>query len=323
MMVARSHVLDFAQNLPSVRGKYMIQFPLADINWLRVGGVADIVYMPADSDDLAGFLRSVSSDIPLYVIGAGSNLLVRDGGYRGVIIRLGRSFAHVQHEGAGCLRVGAAALDMRVARIACEAGLSGVEVFAGIPGTVGGAIAMNAGCYGRETCEILIRAIAYDRQGRRHMLGCDEMGFSYRHNTCADGLIFTEAHFALSKGAPHDIAARIDEISQARLQSQPQRVRTGGSTFKNPREYNIFDNVSEASKAARLPKAWELIDAAGCRGLRYNDAELSTTHCNFLINRGRACAADLETLAETARARVEADSGYALEWEIRRIGDTL
>lgn len=317
MMTTDQPQIDLIDHLPSVRGKYLPHFSLADICWLRVGGVADVVFMPTDEDDLARFLRAVSDDISLYVIGAGSNILVRDGGYRGVIIRLGRGFSDITNEGSGCMVAGAAVLDVRFARVACKLELSGAEFFSGIPGTLGGAVAMNAGCYGRETCEVLTRVIGYDLRGERHVFERDELGFRYRGNARAEGMIFTEAHFMLRKSERVQIQATMAKISAARRTSQPIRARTGGSTFKNPQEQNLFDH------GVLCPKAWQLIDAAGCRGLQYRDAEVSSTHCNFLINRGNACASDLETLAEMVRARVESNSGYALEWEVRRIGEAL
>ncbi len=290
--------------LPTVRGRLIPGQALAEVTWFRVGGPADILFMPADEADLSAFLKDLPADIPVTTIGVGSNLLVRDGGIEGVVIRLGKAFAKIAVEGTDCLRAGAAALDVAVAKAARNAGLSELEFLSGIPGSIGGALRMNAGAYGRETKDVLVEAVALDRQGRRHVLPCDALGFAYRHSSAPADFIFTEA---LLRGMPDTVEAidaRMMEIGASRSATQPIKSRTGGSTFKNPDGH----------------KAWELIDAAGCRGLIRGGAQVSEMHCNFLINRGGAKAADLEGLGEEVRRRVAAKSGVDLQWEIRRLG---
>ncbi|MDA9230205.1 UDP-N-acetylmuramate dehydrogenase [Alphaproteobacteria bacterium] len=296
--------------LPEVRGSYKYQFTMADICWFRVGGAADVVFSPADADDLSSFLAHLPSDIPLHILGAGSNTLVRDGGLRGVVLRLGSSFGKVEQIGERRLKAGAAALDVRVSRMAADASLSGLEFFRGIPGAIGGAIAMNAGAYGGETAERLHHVEAFTRQGQRLELTPAELGLSYRHNSYDDFLVYTGAYFDAVPGDQEKIRAAMQDISDKRETTQPIKSRTGGSTFKNPKGTDPDG-----------PKSWQLIDAAGCRGMRIGDAQVSELHCNFLINHGKASAADLENLGETVREKVRQSSGIDLHWEIKRIGE--
>lgn len=295
---------ELARHLPELRGKLKPRVTLADLTWFRVGGPAEILYSPADEADLAYFMANTPINTPVTVIGLGSNLLVRDGGIDGVVIRLGRGFGDIKIEEASRLRAGAAVPDVRVARAAGDAGIAGLSFYRGIPGCVGGALRMNGGAHGRETCEVLIEARAVDRQGCVHVLPVAEMHYAYRHCGAAEDLIFTEALFQGEPGDPASILAQMDDIAAYREQAQPIKSRTGGSTFKNPPGN----------------KAWQLIDAAGCRGLTVGDAKVSEMHCNFLINEGDATAQDLEELGETVRARVKAKSGIELEWEIKRLG---
>ena len=290
-------------NLPSVRGSLKRDVPLAPYTWLRVGGPADVLFMPKDEADLALFLSSIDPAIPVTVLGVASNTIVRDGGVEGVVVRLGPGFGRVSTDG---LRVtaGAAALDSRVAKAAAKAGIAGLEFYAGVPGTIGGALRMNAGCYGAETADFLVSAVAIDRQGRRHELSRDELGYTYRHCSAPDDFIFTSATYEGTRDAPDAIAARMAEITERRETSQPIREKTGGSTFKNPPGHS----------------SWELIDASGLRGHRVGGAQMSEQHCNFMINADGASAADLETLGEEVRSRVLASQGVQLDWEVRRIG---
>jgi UDP-N-acetylmuramate dehydrogenase len=304
MNAAASRAESVIARLPKVRGTYQPQALLKDLTWFRAGGPADVLYWPTDSDDLAVFLSGTPSDIPIFVVGVGSNLLVRDGGIEGVVIRLGRGFAQVKSEEASRVRAGAAALDVAVAKGALDAGLSGLEFMRGIPGTVGGGLRMNAGAYGREFKDALVEAVGLNRGGERVTFSNAQMGFTYRHSNAPENVFFVEALF---QGAPGDraaIEARMNEITEARSATQPIKSRTGGSTFKNPPGH----------------KAWQLIDQAGCRGLRHGDAEVSTLHCNFLINHGAATGDQIEDLGEEVRAKVKANSGVELEWEIKRIG---
>ena len=303
-MMAAEATRPLIDRLPSVRGELVADAPLAPLTWFRAGGNAEVRFRPADADDLADFLSMLPADIPVTVIGVGSNLLVRDGGVPGVVIHLGRSFMNITIEGDTHIRAGTAALDVAVARAAQEAGITGLEFYRGIPGSVGGALRMNAGAYGGETKDVLVEAVAIDRQGKRHVLSNADMQYRYRHSGVSDDFIFVEALF---RGRPDDkdaILARMNEITSSRETTQPVRMRTGGSTFKNPEGH----------------KSWQLIDAAGCRGLKRGGAQVSELHCNFLINTGDATASDLEELGEEVRARVKATSGVTLEWEIRRIG---
>ncbi|HLT01567.1 MAG TPA: UDP-N-acetylmuramate dehydrogenase [Geminicoccaceae bacterium] len=295
-----------AQALPPVRGRLRTDVPLAPRTWLRVGGPADAVFQPADLEDLVGFLRMRPREVPVTPIGVASNLLVRDGGLDGVVVKLAGPLAEVEVDGDR-LVVGAGATDRMIAITAQKAGLSGLEFYIGIPGTMGGAVRMNAGAFGGETAEVVERVIALDPAGRRHELSAAEMGFAYRRSALPEDWI---AIGAVLRGVPGDgdaIRARMMAIKAEREASQPLRVATGGSTFKNPPGH----------------KAWQLIDAAGCRGLRHGRAMVSDKHCNFLINTGDATAAELEQLGEMVRARGRARSGIALEWEIHRIGRPL
>jgi UDP-N-acetylmuramate dehydrogenase len=303
MMAAAMTQPALIARLPAVRGRYRENADLARITWFRVGGPAEIMFRPADTEDLAAFLRACPADVPVTVIGVGSNVLVRDGGVPGVVIRLGRAFATMTAEGTEMI-VGAGALDGNVARAAAEAGIAGLEFLAGIPGTIGGALRMNGGAYGREMKDVLVSAQAVSADGNVLNLSAADMGFSYRHSDVPGDVIFTGARLRGEPGARDEITARITEIQDARAATQPIRTRTGGSTFKNPPGH----------------KAWELIDGAGCRGLTHGDAQISEQHCNFLINRGAATAADIEALGKDVRRRVKAASGITLEWEIRIIG---
>jgi len=294
---------DLKARLPELRGRLLANQPLAELAWFRVGGPAQALFMPEDADDLAYALRNLAADIPVTVVGAGSNLIVRDGGVPGVVIRLGRGFNDVAVEPGNRVTAGAGLPDIMVARAAQAAGLAGLAFLSGIPGTVGGALRMNAGAYGGETRDILVAARGVDRRGTLRSFGNADMGFSYRHCGVPEDVIFTQATFQGRPGDADAIAAEMAEIKSKREASQP-RNRTGGSTFKNPPGHN----------------AWKLIDAAGCRGLTVGGAQVSELHCNFLINLGHATAADIETLGETVRARVKETSGIELEWEIKRIG---
>ena len=289
--------------LPPVRGSYAYGAALKDLVWFRAGGAAEILFRPADADDLATFLAAKPDDLRITVIGVGSNLLVRDGGIPGVTVRLSAGFGKIEALGSR-VRAGAAALDAAVARTAADAGIAGLEFLRGVPGTVGGALRMNAGCYGREIKDIFVEASALDSRGNRVRLAASDMDFVYRKAQVRDELIFVEALFEGTVDKPEAIRARMEELNASREASQPIRARTGGSTFKNPPGQ----------------KAWALIDQAGCRGLRLGDAQVSEKHTNFLINLGEAKAADIEALGEEVRKRVRAKSGIELEWEIKRVG---
>lgn len=293
--------------LPAVRGRYEAGYPLSRLAWFKVGGPADILFSPADTDDLAQFRRHLPADVPVTVIGVASNLLVRDGGVAGVVVKLGRAFNAVRIDGMDIV-AGAGALDPLVARAAAEAGIAGLEFLVGIPGTIGGALRMNAGAYGREMKDVVVEAEAVDPLGRIHRLSLDALGFTYRHAATPAGWIFTAARLRGTAGDPAAITARMEEIRRQREESQPVRTRTGGSTFTNP------------GGSQGQPRAWELVDRAGCRGLVLGDARVSPLHANFLENMGDATAADIEELGETVRRRVFAESGVMLEWEIQRIG---
>jgi UDP-N-acetylmuramate dehydrogenase len=298
---------ELSAHLSALRGRLMADEPLAPLTWFRVGGPAQALFVPENEADLAYFLANLPQDIPVTTIGLGSNLIVRDGGVPGVVIRLGRGFSEVKLESGHRIRAGAAVPDVKVARAAQEAGIADLSFMRGIPGGIGGALRMNGGAYGRETKNVLIEARAVDRHGRVHVLGNADMQYSYRHCGAPEDLIFTQAMFQGTPGDAATIAAEMNSITEAREATQPIKSRTGGSTFKNP--------------PGR--KAWQLIDAAGCRGLAVGDAQVSELHCNFLINRGKATAADIETLGETVRARVKDTSGVELEWEIKRIGEPV
>jgi UDP-N-acetylmuramate dehydrogenase len=307
-MMAAQKMQTLLERLPAVRGRYTENAALAGITWFRVGGPAEVSFRPADRDDLAAFLMTKPADVPVTVIGVGSNLLVRDGGVPGVVIRLGRDFAGVEI-GRATVRAGAAALDLNVALAARNAGVAGLEFLSGIPGTIGGALRMNGGAYGKEMKDVTVSAEALDGRGRLHRLTLAELGFTYRHSAVAEDWIFLQAELQGSADDPAAIGQRMKEIQDKRENTQPIRTRTGGSTFANP-----------AAPEAQGRKAWELIDAAGCRGLRIGGAMMSEKHCNFLINTGDATAADIESLGEEVRRRVKAQSGVDLQWEIRRIG---
>ena len=295
-------VPELKAHMPELRGRLLANQPLGEFTWFRVGGPAQAFFMPDDENDLAYFLRNLSTEIPVTVIGAGSNLIVRDAGVPGVVIRLGRSFNDVNivdHH----VTAGTAMLDVMVARAAQAAGVSGLAFLSGIPGTIGGALRMNGGAYGGETKDVLLETRGIDRQGNARKFSNGEMGFSYRHCGVPEDVIFTAAVLQGRAGEPEQIAAEMAAIKKKREASQP-RNRTGGSTFKNPPGHS----------------AWKLVDEAGCRGLTIGGAQVSELHSNFLINLGSASAADIETLGETIREKVKANSGIDLEWEIKRVG---
>jgi UDP-N-acetylmuramate dehydrogenase len=294
---------DLKARIPNLRGRLLANQPLGEFTWFRVGGPAQAFFMPEDENDLAYVLRNLPAAVPVTVIGAGSNLIVRDGGVPGVVVRLGRGFNDIAIVDNHRVAAGSAVLDVLVARAAQKAGIGGLSFLSGIPGTIGGALRMNGGAYGGETKDILIEARGVDRQGEMRSFGNADMGFSYRHCGVAEDVIFTSATFQGRAGDADAIAAEMAAIKSKREASQP-RNRTGGSTFKNPPSMS----------------AWKLVDEAGCRGLRVGQAQVSELHSNFLINLGGASAADIETLGETVRARVKAHSGIELEWEIKRIG---
>lgn len=303
MMAAERRTDRLIDRLPPVRGRLSEGSSLANVTWFRVGGPAEVLFKPADLEDLRQFIANKPADVPVTLLGVGSNLLVRDGGIPGVVIRLGRAFAEIRIEGNRVI-AGAAALDLNVALAARDAGLTGLEFLSGIPGTIGGALRMNAGAYGSDVAAVLQRATAIDETGDLRQLDHAAMGFTYRHSTVPEEWIFVGGEFA---GSPDSVAAiqeRIQSIQQSRAESQPIRARTGGSTFVNPAPH----------------RAWELIDAAGCRGLKMGGAMVSEKHCNFLINTGTATATDIEALGEEVRRRVREQSGINLQWEIKRIG---
>jgi UDP-N-acetylmuramate dehydrogenase len=291
-----------ADTLPALRGRLQADVVLAPTTWFRVGGAAEALVRPADAEDLCGFLRALPLEIPVIAIGAASNLIVRDGGIHGIVVRLARGFNEIVVETDGVI-AGAAALDATVAEHAASAGLAGLEFLSGIPGSIGGAIAMNAGAYGGDVAECLDWAEIVTRSGDLLRLDAVQLSFAYRHSALPPGAIVVRARFRARPGDPAAIAARMAQIRASREITQP-RARTGGSTFRNPEGM----------------KAWELIDAAGCRGLVRGGAQVAELHCNFLINLGDATAADVEGLGEDVRRRVRETSGVTLDWEIRRIG---
>ena len=303
-------------DLPPIRGRIERGRPLAPLTWLRVGGPAEALVAPADRDDLAGLLAALDPAVVVTPIGVCSNLIVRDGGLPGVAIRLGRAFAAVEPLPGHRVRAGAAALDAHVARRSAEAGIAGLEFLRTIPGAIGGAVKMNAGCYGSYLSDVLVEATLVDRRGQVHRLGADELGFGYRASAVPDDAVVVEAILQGRPGEPGAIAARMDALVARRAASQPVKERSCGSTFRNPSGYS---STGEAGDPMEL-KAWKLIDDAGCRGLSLGGARMSDMHPNFLINTGNASAADLEALGEEVRARVRARSGHDLSWEIRRIG---
>lgn len=303
------------QELPPVRGRYTENAPLGTMGWFGCGGTAEILFKPADFDDLRDFLAHCPAHIPVTTFGVLSNTIVRDGGIKGVVIRLGREFAEIKTEGTR-VEAGALALDGNVAQAAAKAGITGLEFFSGIPGTIGGALRMNAGCYGTETKDVLVTATAIDRTGIIHNVTAQEMGMAYRHSDAPLDWVFTGAIFEGKAGNEDDIREFMQGIKERRNASQPIREKTGGSTFANP-------SAADIAKAG-LPegtKVWQLIDRAGCRGLTIGGAMMSELHANFMINTGTATATDLETLGEEVRRRVQADSGITLRWEIKRMGE--
>jgi UDP-N-acetylmuramate dehydrogenase len=289
--------------LPKVRGSYRPDYQLSKINWFQVGGPADVLFRPEDFDDLVHFLKEKPQDVPVTVVGVGSNLLVRDGGVEGVVIRLARGFTDITVQGDEVM-AGCGALDLNVALTAQQHGVGGLEFLSGIPGTIGGALMMNAGAYGKETKDVLLWAEALDEKGGIHRLTCEQMGFSYRKSGVNPNWIFVRGIFKGTKTDPALIAEKIQQINSQRESTQPVRERTTGSTFANPPG----------------KKAWQLIDEAGGRGLQIGGAKMSDMHCNFMINTGTATAADLENLGEEVRRRVKEKSGVELHWEVRRIG---
>lgn len=288
---------------PDVRGKIEIDASLSKLTWFRTGGRADMLFTPEDEQDLCDFLAQLPTDIPVMALGVGSNMLIRDGGIDGVVIRFGKNFSRISVN-EDTITSGSGAPDISVARAALDAKLSGLEFLRGVPGTIGGALKMNAGAYGAEIKDIFLEARAVDRAGNIHTLNHDDMGFSYRHTAVPEDYIFLGATFSGTFGDADEIKKRMKEIGDTREESQPLRTRTGGSTFKNP------DGLS----------AWKLIEGAGCRGLKVGGARVSEKHCNFLINEEDATAADIESLGEEVRRRVMKNSGIKLEWEIKRIG---
>ncbi|MEQ8318846.1 MAG: UDP-N-acetylmuramate dehydrogenase [Rhodospirillales bacterium] len=305
MMAAERMTPHLIERLPAVRGRLRADEPMARYTWFRVGGPAEVLFEPADIDDLQAFMAAKPAGVPVTVIGGTSNILIRDGGIAGIVIRLGKAFAGIEADGTQ-IKAGAAAADINVARRAADAGVGGLEFMVGIPGTVGGALRMNAGAYGTEIADIFESASAVDGSGNLRTLRAADMGFAYRHTDVAEELVFTAAVFNGRAGDPGAIRARMKEIQDQRETSQPVREKTGGSTFANPDGH----------------KAWQLVDAAGCRGLRIGGAQVSEAHTNFLINTGDATAGDLEQLGEEVRRRVKERSGIQLHWEIRRLGQS-
>jgi UDP-N-acetylmuramate dehydrogenase len=297
-------VPDLHARMPELRGRLIANQPLAELTWFRVGGPAQVLFSPQDEADLAYVLARLPAEVPATVVGLGSNLIVRDAGVAGVVIRLGRGFSDIVVESGERLRAGTAVPDVKVARAAQEASIAGLSFLRGIPGSIGGALRMNGGAYGGETKDVLIEARGVDRAGRIVTFSNADLHYTYRHCGAPEDVIFTQALFQGRPGDPAVITAEMDKITESREATQPIKSRTGGSTFKNPPGH----------------KAWQLIDAAGCRGLTVGGAQVSTMHCNFLINLGSATAADIESLGETVRARVKANSGVELDWEIKRIG---
>ncbi len=299
---------EWREALPTVRGKLVRDEPLAPYTWFRVGGATDVLFIPADADDLASFLKALDPAVPVTVLGVGSNVIVRDGGVEGVVIRLaGRPFAGITTDG-DTITAGAGALDAMVAKASAKAGIAGLEFYAGIPGTIGGALVMNAGCYGSETKDVLVSAWGLTRSGERVDYALADFGYTYRHSEAPADILWIEATYRGTRDDPEAVAARIAEITARREQTQPIREKTGGSTFKNPPGHS----------------SWKLVDEAGWRGRLHRvtggGAKFSELHSNFMINPGEATAADIEGLGETVRAEVQSKLGVNLEWEIKRIG---
>ncbi|HSF95977.1 MAG TPA: UDP-N-acetylmuramate dehydrogenase [Thermohalobaculum sp.] len=305
--------------LPPVRGRLQPGAPLAPLTWLRVGGPAEVLFQPADAEDLAEFLGQCPPDVPVTPLGVCSNLIIRDGGLPGVAIRLGRGFSAIETLDGHRLRAGAAALDAHVAKKAAEVGIAGLEFLRTIPGAIGGAVRMNAGCYGSYAADVVAEVEAIDRAGNRLVLTPEQIGFGYRSSTLPADTVIVAATLQGRPGDAAEIAARMEGFVAKREESQPLKTRSCGSTFANPAGYS---STGEAGDPMDL-KAWKLIEQAGCRGLRLGGAAISEKHCNFLINTGDATAADLEGLGELVRARVKSQSGIDLRWEIQRIGVTL
>ncbi|MEL6258656.1 MAG: UDP-N-acetylmuramate dehydrogenase [Pseudomonadota bacterium] len=308
-----------AASLPDVRGKLLLDAPLAPYTWFRVGGPADALFLPADDEDLAAFLAALDPQIPVTVLGVGSNVIVRDGGVEGVVVRLaGGHWGRVRREDGLTLRAGAGALDLQIAKAAAREGVAGLEFFSGVPGSIGGALRTNAGCYGRELKDVLVDVSVIDRQGRPQVFhgplssgGAPQLTLAYRHSDLPQDVIVAQVRLqGDSEGDPAAIQAEIDALQARRADSQPIRDKTSGSTFANP----------DPPGTPNQRSAWKLVDAAGCRGLRVGGAQVSEKHCNFLINTGDATAADLEALGELVRVRVRDTSGVDLRWEVRRIG---
>ncbi|WP_022683088.1 UDP-N-acetylmuramate dehydrogenase [Sphingobium bisphenolivorans] len=293
-----------ATSLPAVRGILKADAPLGPLVWFKAGGLAQWLFEPKDADDLSDFLRDLDPAIPVMALGLGSNLIVRDGGVPGVVVRLGKPFAKVEQVDATTLRCGGGASGILVSSTARDAGIAGLEFLRSIPGTVGGFVRMNGGAYGRETCDILVECEVVLRSGERVTLPLDALGYTYRHSSLPQGAVVVNAVFRGIPGEPATIQAEMDRIAAAREESQPLRSKTGGSTFKNPDGH----------------KAWALVDEAGCRGLKLGDAQVSEKHTNFLLNLGEATSGDIEALGEEVRRRVKAKSGVELEWEIQRVG---
>jgi len=291
--------------MPSVRGKLTPNAPLAPLVWFKSGGSADWLFEPKDEDDLVAFLRDLDLEIPVMALGLGSNMIVRDGGVPGVVVRLGKAFSKIDKVDGVTVRCGGGASGILVSSTARDAGIAGLEFLRGIPGTVGGFVRMNGGAYGREVKDILTSARLVLRDGTAVEWPLDQLGYTYRHSDVPEGAVVVEATFRGTQGQPEAIGAEMDAIARAREESQPLRSRTGGSTFKNPPGH----------------KAWALVDAAGCRGLTLGDAQVSEKHCNFLLNLGSASSAEIEALGEEVRRRVLAKTNITLEWEIQRVGD--
>ena len=289
---------------PSVRGKLKAGAPLAPLVWFKSGGTAEWLFEPADEEDLLGFLKQLDVEVPVMALGLGSNMIVRDGGVPGVVVRLGKAFSKIDRPDEVTLRCGGGASGILVSSSARDHGIAGLEFLRSIPGTVGGFVRMNGGAYGRETCQVLVECDVVLRSGELVTLSNADLGYSYRHSELPDGAVVVSATFSGAAGDPADIQAEMDRIAASREESQPLRSRTGGSTFKNPPE----------------DKAWRLIDEAGCRGLTMGGAQVSEKHCNFLINLGNATSTEIEALGETVRRRVEDHSNISLEWEIQRVG---
>ena len=302
-------------HLPDIRGRYTENAPLGAKGWFRCGGTADVLFKPADQDDLQYFLENCPQDLPVHVFGALSNTIIRDGGVRGVVIRLGREFSDIVVDG-DTITAGALALGGSVAQVAADNGLGGLEFFSGIPGSIGGAVKMNAGCYGTETKDVLVEATVIDRNGNIKILKPDDLDMTYRHTNLSDGDIVTGVVLQGQKEDANTVKNRIAEIKEKRERSQPIREKTGGSTFANP-------SAEELSRAGLKEdmKVWQLVESVGGRGLQIGGAQMSEKHCNFMINTGMATAADLENLGEEIRTRVLDQHGITLRWEIRRIGE--